>query len=176
MTLLREHLLDELATAYVQIVAATAGATIAVSRLDYGVCGTISHVVQASREESLANKFIPDGFAVEFQVKGTTAVTMHKDHIVYDLNVRNYDLIAGRSPVATPLYLFLVCFDSQVENWITMQKEQLILRATAFWWRRTGVPTKNSSTVRIEVPVVSRLTPNALQYMLEASKNRFGLQ
>jgi hypothetical protein len=70
MSLPREHLLDELATAYVQVVAATAGATIAVSRLDHGVYGTLSHVVQASKEESHETKFIPDGFAVEFQIKG----------------------------------------------------------------------------------------------------------
>jgi hypothetical protein len=41
MPLPREHLLDELATAYVQAVAAVAGATIAVSN-DYGVDGTLN--------------------------------------------------------------------------------------------------------------------------------------
>jgi xanthine dehydrogenase YagT iron-sulfur-binding subunit len=51
-----------------------------------------------------------------------------------------------------------------------MEREQLVLRASAYWWKRSGEPTKNSSSVRIEVPIASRLTPNALQYMLEASK------
>jgi len=41
MPLPREHLLDELATAYVQALVAVAGVTISVSRLDYGVDGTI---------------------------------------------------------------------------------------------------------------------------------------
>jgi len=40
MPLPREHLLDELATAYVQTIAAVAGATIAVGRRDYGVDGS----------------------------------------------------------------------------------------------------------------------------------------
>jgi len=42
MPLPREHLLDELATAYVQVVAAVAGATIAVCRQDYEVDGTLT--------------------------------------------------------------------------------------------------------------------------------------
>ena len=41
MPLPREHLLDELAIAYVQTVVALAGATIAVSRKDYGVDGSL---------------------------------------------------------------------------------------------------------------------------------------
>jgi hypothetical protein len=41
MALPPEHLLDELATAYVQAIVSAAGATIAVSRLDYGVDGTL---------------------------------------------------------------------------------------------------------------------------------------
>jgi len=44
MPLPREHLLDELATAYVQAVAAMAGATIAVSRRDYGVDGVVKDI------------------------------------------------------------------------------------------------------------------------------------
>jgi len=176
MPLPREHLLDELATAYVQVVAATAGATIDVSRSDCGVYGTLSHVAQASEEGSQGHEFTQGGFAVDFQIKGTTAATVLKDHVVYDLNARNYDRIVGRPLGANPLYLFLVCFNSEDENWTGMQKEQLILRASAYWWKRSGLLTKNSSTVRIEVPVVSRLTPHALQYMLEASRNKFGLQ
>ena len=74
-----ERLLDELATAYVQVVAAKAGATITVSRSDDGVYGTLSHVVPTGQEGLQGNKFIPDGFSVEFQIKGTTAATVHKD-------------------------------------------------------------------------------------------------
>jgi hypothetical protein len=172
MPLSREHLLDELATAYVQVVVATAGATIALRRLDYGVYGTLSHVVQASKEGSQEYKFIPDGFVVEFQIKGTTDATVHKDFISYDLKAKNYDLIVSRPSIGTPIYLFLVCFAAEAEGCIEIQKNQLILRASAYWWKRSDAPMKGSTTVRIEIPIVSRLTPNALQYMLEVAKNR----
>ena len=94
MPLPREHFLDELATAYVQVVAAAAGATIAVSRVDYGVDGTLSHVVRAGRTGSPGYKYIPDGFPIDFQLKGTTVATVQMDLVQYDLSARNYDLIA----------------------------------------------------------------------------------
>jgi hypothetical protein len=50
MPLPREHLLDELATAYVQTIAAVAGATIAVNRRDYGVDGVIKDVAAAGAD------------------------------------------------------------------------------------------------------------------------------
>lgn len=176
MPLPREHFLDELATAYVQVVAAAAGATIAVSRLDYGVDGTISHIVKAKRKTSSGDKFIPQGFPVDFQLKGTTVAAVRTDHVVYDLNTRNYDLIVGRPAAATPLYLFLVHFHGRMENWIAIENEELILRASAYWWKQPGTPSGNRSKVRINIPIADRLTSQAIEEMLEASKNRFGLQ
>jgi hypothetical protein len=176
MPLPPEHLLDELATGYVQAVAAMAGAIIAVSRLDYGVDGTLNHIVRAKKDRSPGYKFIPEGFSVEFQLKGTTAATIRKEHVEYDLNVRNYDLIVNRSSMATPLYLFLVCFGSEADKWVAIEPEQLILKASAYWWRQSAAPTSNSSTIRIEIPVMSRLTSNAIADMLIAAKSRFGLQ
>ena len=175
MPLPRERFLDELATAYVQAVAAAAGMTIAVSWQDYGVDGSLSHIVRARKQRARGDKFIPEGFAVEFQLKGTTVATLRNDHILYDLNARNYDLIAGRSPFGTPLYLFLVCFDSEMENWMAIERERLILRASAYWWKRTSPPTINSSKVRIRISVLSRLTSEAVREMLQLSKQRFGL-
>jgi len=172
----REHLLDELATAYVQAGAALAGATFAVPSPDYGVDGILSRVVRTKRTRLPGDKFVPDGAAIEFQLKGTTAAAMRGDRIVYDLGARNYDLIVGRPRIAAPLYLFLVCFATDVEKWVAIEDEQLILNASAYWWRQSGSVTENLATVRIAIPVSDRLTPRAIEQMFEASKNRFGLQ
>jgi hypothetical protein len=98
MPLPREHLLDELATAYVQAVAAVAGATIAVSR-DYGVDATLSQIEPLRTAEG--TQFIPSGFPVDFQLKGTTVAVIREDRVQYDLKVRNYDLIVGRPALGT---------------------------------------------------------------------------
>jgi hypothetical protein len=176
MPLPREHFLDELATAYVQVVAAAAGATIAVSRVDYGVDGTLSHVVRAGRTGSPGYRYIPEGFPIDFQLKGTTVATIQMDLVRYDLNARNYDLIVRRPAVATPLYLFLVCFGPEAEDWISVRDDELILSASAYWWKQSGSPTRNASTVRIDIPLASRLTSRAIEDMLASSRNRFGLR
>jgi Domain of unknown function (DUF4365) len=171
MPLPREHLLDELATAYVQAVAAVAGATIAVSSRDYGVDGTLNQI--ESRRHVQGTQFIPSGFPVDFQLKGTTVAAIREDRIQYDLKVRNYDLIVGRATLGTPYYLFLVCFNGAPESWFALQPNELILKASAFWWTEAGPKTSNSSTVRLLIPPENHLTPDAIEDMLRASKERF---
>ncbi|WP_367184836.1 DUF4365 domain-containing protein [uncultured Bradyrhizobium sp.] len=170
MPLPREHLLDELATAYVQTIAAAAGAVIAVGR-DYGVDGTLNRIVQVRTAHR--TRFVPSGFPVEFQLKGTTTASIRGDRVHYDLQARNYDLIVGRHRQAVPCCLFLICFENEPESWFALQPRELILKASAFWWRETGSTTSNSGTVRISVPLENRLTPGAIELMLQASKERF---
>lgn len=168
MPLPREHLLDELAMAYVQIVAAAAGAVIAVGR-DYGVDGTLNQIVQMRTPNG--TQFVPSGFPVDFQLKGTTTAQVRGDRVQYNLQARAYNLIAGRREAA-PCCLFLVCFEKEPEFWFALRPSELILRASAFWWRETGHRTSNSSTVRIRIPVENHLTPLAIERMLKASKER----
>lgn len=167
MPLPREHLLDELATAYIQAIAAAGGATLAVSRHDYGVDGTLHHIMK------VRNQFVPSGFPIEFQLKGATAAKIGDAHVQFDLKVRNYDLVVTREPWGAPLYLFLVCFDSDLDRWIAEEDEQLTLRASAFWWLKSDVATLNRSSVRIEIPIANRLTSRAIEGMLHASRERF---
>jgi hypothetical protein len=168
MPLPREHLLDELATAYVQAVAALAGATIAVSRRDYGVDGTLKHIVR-----SAGDRFIESGFPVDFQLKGTTTAALDGSQVIYDLKVRNYDLIVERGLSAAPYYLFLVCFAEDAKRWIVQTPEELILSATAYWWTHAGQRSSNSSSVRIVIPVAQRLSAGSLEDILQAAKQRF---
>jgi hypothetical protein len=176
MALPPEHLLDELATAYIQAVVAAAGGTMAVSRLDYGIDGTIRQIVRASKKESTQHKFIPSGFPVDFQLKGTSIASAKNGFITYDLNARNYDLIVSRATQATPFYLFLVCFHSGIDSWLMLEGERLILSASAYWWREASGPTKNATAVRLQIPTSSRLTTEAMLDLLDASKRRFVLQ
>jgi hypothetical protein len=168
MPLPREHLLDELATAYVQVIAAAGGATIAISRRDYGVDGTLKHIVKAP-----GDRFAESGFPVDFQLKGATTATIDSTNIVYDLKVRNYDLIVERGISAAPYYLFLVCFDEDADRWIVQSSGQLILCASAYWWTHAGQRSGNSSSVRINIPAAQRLSVRSVSDILLAAKQRY---
>jgi hypothetical protein len=168
--------LDELATAYIQAVVAAAGATMAVSRLDYGVDGTIREIVRATKKRSTQYKFIPSGFPVDFQLKGTSIAVAKDGYVTYDLKARNYDLIVGRPSQDTPLYLFLVCFHQEIDNWLAIDSEKLVLNASAYWWREGSGQTKNATTVRLHIPTTSLLTADAMLDLLDTSKRRLVLQ
>jgi hypothetical protein len=118
-------------------------------------------------------QFIPSGFPVDFQLKGTTIASVREERVQYDLKVRNYDLIVSRPVLGTPYYLFLVSFDGDLEEWFALKPSELILKASAFWWTEAGPRTTNSSTVRIGIPLENRLTPDAIERMLRGSKERF---
>ncbi len=168
MSLPKTHLLDELATAYVQVLAAVAGATIAVSRLDYGVDGAIKQIATTDDDG-----YFETGFPVEFQLKGTAIETRAIRYVAYDLRARNYNLIVTRRISAAPYYLFLVCFSPDPEKWAVADTEVLALNASAFWWTDSGSRTENTATVRIEIPVENRLSSNAIDAMLRRSQARF---
>jgi hypothetical protein len=164
----REHLLDELATAYVQAVAAMAGATIAISRQDYGVDGTLKHIVKTT-----GDRFVESGFPVDFQLKATTTAEINGGVLSYDLKVRNYDLIVERGVHAAPYYLFLICFGKDIDRWIVHAPEQLIFSASAYWWTYTGERSGNTSSVRISIPVGQKLNVQSVESILQAAKQRF---
>ena len=168
MALPREHLLDELATAFVQAIAAASGATIAVSRRDYGVDGTLKHIVKAAE-----SAFVESGFPVDFQLKGTTLASIAESSLRYDLKVRNYNLLVTRGVQATPYCLFLVCFNSEEGQWLVQEPERLILSASAYWWLGTGEPSNNRVSVRIRVPITQMLDVTALTSILELSRAKF---
>jgi Domain of unknown function (DUF4365) len=163
-----EHLLDELATSYVQAVAANAGATIAVSRKDYGVDGTLKHIVKVN-----GNRYVESGYPVDFQLKGTTTAEFDGKNVVYDLKVRNYDLIVSRDASATPYQLFLVCFGKDSVQWTSHDDRCLALNASAFWWTASGLPSTNIASVRLKIPMTNALTCSSIENMLEQAKNRF---
>lgn len=168
MPLPREHLLDELATAYVQTIAAVAGATIAVRRRDYGVDGTLKQIVRSHND-----RFAESGFAVDFQLKGTTVARTVGDAVAFDLKARNYDLIVTREGNAAPYFLFVVCFPADVRQWVAADQDRLILNASAFWWTHSGAPTTNARSVRLAIPTKNRLTFAALETILRASAERY---
>ena len=167
MPLPREHLLDELATAYVQAVVAAAGATLAVSRRDYGVDGTIKDIGEVGEDG-----YFETGFPIEFQLKATTAA-LSSDTIKYDLRARNYNLIVSRPAIAIPYYLFLVCFDETAATLALVDDHRLVLNASAYWWTERGRRTENTATVRIQISLANRLTPDAIKTMLDRSEARF---
>lgn len=91
---------------------------------------------------------------------------------MYDLAVRNYNLIAGRDPLATPYYLFLVRFDANPDQWVVEEPERLILSASAYWWTLSGMVSNNDFSVRVRIPLSQRLEVASLGGILPSASDR----
>lgn len=172
MPLPPEHLLDRLATSYVSAIAATAVANLYKGDLDYGVDGTVSRVVQATRLYAPGHKYVSDRIIVEYQLKATTRAVSREDHVAYDLDARAYDMIVTRRPNAVPLYLFLVCFGVEQADWMHIDPLQLTLRASGYWWRITAPATARKTRVRIQVPRDNALSGPTVAAMLQEAEDR----
>ncbi|MBK5962285.1 hypothetical protein CCR97_29450 [Rhodoplanes elegans] len=172
MPLPREHLLDELGSAYLQAVAAGAGAVISAPRRDYGIDGTLTSIVRVPRRSAPGYKFIPTGAAVDYQLRTTAIAVVDEDGFAFDIDARTYDLIVERTHAAARLYLIVVCFGADAGRWMALDRQRLILNASAFWWTASAPPTRNVSTVRVLIPASNRVTPDTIVELLAAAAER----
>jgi hypothetical protein len=168
MPLPYSHLIDKLATAFLQAMAATAGCTIAVQRRDYGIDGTFRYIAPDSGHHET-------GFPVDFQLKATALGTFDKNDIVLDLKVANYNKIVTRPARAAPYYLILVCFPPKIQNWLRISDEELVLAARAYWWTGVGTNAQLQSTKRIRIPTIQRLNNDSISNMFAVAEARYQL-
>ena len=102
---------------------------------------------------------------IGFQLKATSADCVQNDELSFDLPVKNYnDLRAERS---VPSLLVVVHLPENEADWMTHQMDLLSLRNNAYYLNLLGMPdTTNTSTVRVKIPTVLRLTRGALLELL----------
>jgi hypothetical protein len=156
------HQMELLSRAYVQAVCALAGRTAARPDPDYGVDLTLRQIKRGGRA------FKPFGVNVDFQLKLTTDATVTATEVVYDLDIRAYELLR-RATRKAPAYLVLLVLPADSGMWLGQDATRLEIRGGAFWlslWRAPAVD--NVSTVRVRIPIANLFTPDALCRIMEA--------
>ncbi|MBN9122402.1 MAG: DUF4365 domain-containing protein [Planctomycetes bacterium] len=157
-----EHRMEQLSRAYAQAIAAMAGCTCARPETDYGSDLTLRRVSQ------VGGLFRPVGRNLDIQLKSTRNAILTADAVVYDLDVRAYDILRHATHGA-PLYLVLFVMPSEPADWIAHSEDRLELRRCAYWQSLRRAPaTSNRSSVRISIPRQNQFTPAALMRIMEA--------
>ncbi len=73
--------------------------------------------------------------------------------------------------VTRPLYLALLCLESNVDDWMLCNEERLVLQRCCYWYEATGqAPTPNTSTKRTRIPRANLLTPESLIALMDANR------
>ena len=156
-----EHRKQTLSRAYVQAIVGKVGCNLSVPDPDYGIDLRISNVEETNRGR------VDTGHTIAIQLKATHDYERRDGHIIYDLESRNYNILA-RVDVGTPAILVLLCLPKSDSEWLSITEDCLTLRRCAYWISLRGrTISANTRTVRVEIPCDQVFSPAGLQAMME---------
>jgi Domain of unknown function (DUF4365) len=88
---------------------------------------------------------------LEVQLKSFRG-SVAEDPFPYDLAVKNYDELRDGDG-QLPRILVLVVIPQGMEDWVSHDEDQLLLRRCGYWLSLRGQPaTENTSTIRVKFP------------------------
>lgn len=155
--------------AYVRAVAARAGIICCDAGPDLGVDLFLRAV------EVRDQQYWDSGPQLDVQLKSTTRAELHAGEVVYDLELRAYDLLRQQM-VCRPCILVLLVLPEEEAQWLTQSPEELVLRRCAFWLSLRGAsPTTNLTTVRITIPRRNVFSAEALGRLLDEARREAAL-
>lgn len=103
---------------------------------------------------------------MDVQMKTTVTDSGVGTSIRYALKKKNYDDLT--LTVHVPRILVLVTLPDDVEEWLKLTPDQLVLRRSAYWLSLARRPASdNTTSVTIDVPRENLLTPEALKRMMQ---------
>ncbi len=162
----RSHRQEALSRAYVRAVAAQAGVTCGDVYQDYGIDIFLRYVTEEQGE------YQDTGPQLDLLLTSTTRAEVRADVIVYDLEVRAYNLLRG-TPPERPAFLVLLVLPQDQTLWVNQSAEELVLRRCAYWISLQGSPpTSNEATVRIAIPHANVFSAAAIQEMMTTLRGR----
>ena len=165
--LTRNHRQEALSRAYVQAIAARCGLACNFTRgFDYGIDLTLREIRRRNR------RYVESGFQLDVQAKSTTNSVWTETHMLYDLDVKNYDDLRDVE-VGCPRILVLLVMPDDEFQWTSQTEESLLLRHCAYWFSLRGQgPTTNRRTVRLAVPRANLFSIEGVLRLMERVRKR----
>lgn len=152
---------EALGQAYVRAVIAKAGFNFAKSEKDFGLDGTIKDIAITN------GRYHENGFGIEFQLKSSSDVVFDNGEIVYDLESKNYNDLAGWEGT-WPGILILFVMPTEEKEWISQTVNSLEIKRCAWWCSLEGQPlTDNTATKRIRIAEGNVFSPEALEALMQ---------
>jgi hypothetical protein len=150
---------EALSRAYVRAIAARAGVICGTTENDLGFDMLLRAVVVHDQQ------FWDSGPQIDIQLKSTTRAEFREAEVLYDLDVRTYNLLRQEANRARLLVLLVLPDDEAL--WLSQSVDELILRRCAFWMSLRGwAATTNQTTVRIPIPHENVFSAGALQRLM----------
>ena len=167
MPLPPEHIQERLHFAYVEAVAAKAGANFVRVTNDYGADAMVTEVV-----ESAGGKFSATSTLFSCQLKATTRCTIKEDEVVYDMDVEAYNKLVN--PVRGLIILILLRLPKDGGEWLNINEDAFCMKHCCYWIRLKGDPSSNVRSRRIKIPRHQLFDPQAVAHLLELARQEDG--
>lgn len=170
MAMPMQNIEESLSVSYVSAVAAKAGASLDIPFRDFGVDVSIREISETVDDKGNIS-LVPMQVAFDCQLKSTKNWEDKDDKIVYAIDVKAYNkLIYRQNHSTTPCILVLLCLPKEKKDWLSITKDELILRKCCYYYIIKGDPTYNTSTITIRIPNQNLFTPDAVNDLIEKSK------
>jgi len=154
---------EALSRAYLRAVAARAGILCGITEQDVGIDAYLRDV--SARD----GQYQDTGPQLDVQLKSTTRVEFRDNELVYDLEVRAYNLLRESANAANPRLLVLLVLPEDEAEWVAQSPEGLILRRCAYWRSLRGAePTTAHTTQRIAIPRTNIFSPEMLRGLMDS--------
>jgi hypothetical protein len=155
---------EALSRAYVRAIAAHAGVICGATENDLGFDLLLRAV------ESDGQHHWDSGPQLDLQLRSTTQAGMRDAEVIYDLDVRTYDLLR-RDSIVRPRLLVLLVLPEDEAQWLTQSVDELIARRCAFWMSLRGAaPTTNQATIRLAIPLANIFSVAALHRLIDEAR------
>ncbi len=152
---------EALSWAYVRAVAAQAGVLCSAEEQDFGIDLSLRGV------EIRGRQYWGTGPRLDLQVKSTTQDEIRADSVVYDLEVRAYNILR-ESSWPRPRILVLLVLPQDEDAWLAQSADELVLRRCAYWMSLQGAePTTARTTIRVTIPSNNRFSVAAIRAIME---------
>jgi hypothetical protein len=158
--LIRSHRQEALSRAYIHAIAGSCGLSCSFRDFDYGIDMTVHEIKERD------SRYFETGVRIDIQAKSCTAPLAADAPIVYDLEVRSYDILRESSETS-PRILVLLTLPSDEQDWTAQDDDGLTLRKCAYWMSLWGMPeTSNVNTVRLKIPRTNVFSAPALRELI----------
>lgn len=155
-----------LCEAFIHAIASYAGINVQWRDKDFGIDGSFKKVIHHGQ------RYIETGIPLDFQLKATINWNSTDEHIVYDMESKTYnDFIYLQANASSPVRLILLCLPKDIEQWLSVEPEQLLLKHCCYFHSINGDATENVSTIRVNIPRENVLTPLNLKNLMDSIQN-----
>lgn len=148
--------------AFIRAIAGMARVNLGFDEYDCGVDGTFKRIIKSK------NGIVPSGFPIDYQLKSTTKWKIENNHVVYNLEVKNYNdmVLRNNGGASSPLILILLCLPRDKQSWLTINEDMLTMKKCCYWHLIKNDESDNTSTVTIKIPTTNVFDPETLKNLM----------